>query len=246
MGAMLRESPTKQSLGRHTIRAIEGGYMISSFFDVFLEVSIGGGPFVPALASIHVDYNSAVAANAYSTDAFPPTGFFNSPSGVPTRYLNGLIARKFQYQIPKPPSPKPPPCLTCPPELFDFPAVMNFEVSTDGGGTYQPMTAQVSSTQVMARHSEDTADTRFFDTELLLFRVSPGPTLAGIMLRESPTLPSKGKTTVQTVPSPTGPGTYRIGSYFDVFTEVSLDNGTTWSPVVNPTHLELNPQPLPP
>ena len=57
-----------------------------------------------------------------------------------------------------------------------------------------------------------------------------------MMLRESPSLPSRGKTSVQ------GLGrTYRIGSFFDVFTEISLDGGQTWSPVVNPTHLELQP-----
>ena len=41
-------------------------------------------------------------------------------------------------------------------------------------------------------------------------------------------------------------GTYRIGSFFDVFTEISLDGGNTWSGVGNPTHIELNPQPFPP
>ena len=30
-----------------------------------------------------------------------------------------------------------------------------------------------------------------------------------------------------------------ISSFFDVFTEISLDSGQTWSPVAEPTHLEL-------
>jgi len=40
---MVRESPTKQSLGKHTIRSDPRGYRISSFFDVFLEFSLDDG-----------------------------------------------------------------------------------------------------------------------------------------------------------------------------------------------------------
>jgi hypothetical protein len=40
---MLRESPTKQSLGRHMIGSDPRGYRVSSFFDVFLELSMDDG-----------------------------------------------------------------------------------------------------------------------------------------------------------------------------------------------------------
>lgn len=42
---MIRESPAKASLGRTSVRTntLSGGYMISSFFDVFTEVSLDGG-----------------------------------------------------------------------------------------------------------------------------------------------------------------------------------------------------------
>ncbi len=42
-GVLLRESPTEASVGRYGARAVAEGYMISSFFDVFLEVSFDGG-----------------------------------------------------------------------------------------------------------------------------------------------------------------------------------------------------------
>jgi hypothetical protein len=52
---MLRESPTKQSLGKHTIRQDPRGYRVSSFFDVFLELSTdGGGTWIPANRSMRV------------------------------------------------------------------------------------------------------------------------------------------------------------------------------------------------
>lgn len=40
---MIRESPTKQSLGKHTIAPDPGGYRIGSFFDVWFELSTDGG-----------------------------------------------------------------------------------------------------------------------------------------------------------------------------------------------------------
>jgi hypothetical protein len=60
---MLRESPTKQSLGRHTIRSDPRGFRISSFFDVFLELSTDGGEnWVPADRSIRVQASAPPAA----------------------------------------------------------------------------------------------------------------------------------------------------------------------------------------
>jgi hypothetical protein len=53
------------------------------------------------------------------------------------------------------------------------------------------------------------------------------------MIRESPTLPSKGKTSITDIGAPgPGPGDngYHIDSFFDVFTELSLDGGMTWIP----------------
>jgi hypothetical protein len=50
----LRESPTKQSLGKHTIRSDPRGYRVSSFFDVFLELSTDNVNWFPANRSIRV------------------------------------------------------------------------------------------------------------------------------------------------------------------------------------------------
>ena len=52
---MLRESPTKQSLGKHTIAPDPRGYRVSSFFDVFTEISLNGGEtWIPANRSIRM------------------------------------------------------------------------------------------------------------------------------------------------------------------------------------------------
>ena len=61
------------------------------------------------------------------------------------------------------------------------------------------------------------------------------------MIRESPTLQSVGQTTVQPVP-----GGFRIDSFFDVFTELSVDGGASWIPASGgPTHVALNNVPEP-
>jgi hypothetical protein len=82
-----------------------------------------------------------------------------------------------------------------------------------------------------------------FQTEML--QLDLVGTLMGnpVMIRESPTLPSLGQTTVTDI----GGGQFRIDSFFDVFTELSLDGGQTWIPDSSgPTRVNLIPSPAMP
>ena len=78
-----------------------------------------------------------------------------------------------------------------------------------------------------------------FNTEMLslnLNGVIPGA--GAFMIRESPTLQSLGVTSVAGI----GGGQFRIDSFFDVFTELSIDGGATWSPATSgPAHFDLGP-----
>jgi hypothetical protein len=78
-----------------------------------------------------------------------------------------------------------------------------------------------------------------FNTEMLSMSLSGTTPLAPFMIRESPTLPSMGVTSIQDI----GGGMYRIDSFFDVFTELSLDGGATWMPASGPAHMVLVPEP---
>lgn len=83
-----------------------------------------------------------------------------------------------------------------------------------------------------------------FQTEMLamhLVKVSdPGPPARSFYLRESPSLASLGQTHI----TPDGGGMFRIDSFFDVFTELSLDDGQTWLPATNGSvRLNLIPAP---
>jgi hypothetical protein len=74
-----------------------------------------------------------------------------------------------------------------------------------------------------------------FDTELLsLDLVGTSPVRGSFMLRESPTLASTGLTRVEgACYGPVCPAVVlpmRISSFFDVFTEISTNGGTSWTP----------------
>jgi hypothetical protein len=70
--------------------------------------------------------------------------------------------------------------------------------------------------------------------DILTMSLSGGSMPGGVMIRESPTLPSTGLTTIQDL----GGGLYHINSFFDVFTELSLDGGQSWIPGSEALHLE--------
>jgi hypothetical protein len=70
-----------------------------------------------------------------------------------------------------------------------------------------------------------------FDTEMTQLSVQ---LTDGSLIRESPTLASTGQTQI----SDAGNGLYRIDSFFDIFTELSLDGGNTWIPGSNSGHVD--------
>jgi hypothetical protein len=83
-----------------------------------------------------------------------------------------------------------------------------------------------------------------FDTEMLGFDIRESPTLSSLRLRESPTKVSYGHVTVLKLAD----GSYHIDSFFDIFTELSIDDGQNWvgSDTPNtPLHLEGNGSPVP-
>ena len=88
--------------------------------------------------------------------------------------------------------------------------------------------------------------TGYFETEMLSMSLSSGPiTLPGIglteiLVQESPTMPSLGLTGIHDMFD----GNYFIDSFFDVFTELSLDGGFSYSPALNSERVVLNiPEP---
>lgn len=79
-----------------------------------------------------------------------------------------------------------------------------------------------------------------FQTEMLQLDAGFG----AFRLRESPTLRSLGQTTVSSVG-----GNFRVDSFFDILTELSVDEGRTWIPsqggMANPERVSLSMIPEP-
>ena len=53
---VVRESPSLSSLGQHSLTDNnDGTFLVDSFFDVFTEISVDGGAFIPAAESMRLD-----------------------------------------------------------------------------------------------------------------------------------------------------------------------------------------------
>lgn len=79
------------------------------------------------------------------------------------------------------------------------------------------------------------------DTEMLAMDLSGMSPLGALKIRESPSLPSHGRIVQQS------PGVdYPADSFFDVFFDISWDDGINWLPVQQPVHMEAVIQAIPP
>lgn len=118
-------------------------------------------------------------------------------------------------------------------ELEQFDSTFTGMVSINGGPD-QPVSG-TGPVSVLVHGKGDSA-TGTFQTEMLSMDLTMSD---GSLIRESPTLPSLGDTTITPVPGPI----YHIDSFFDVFVELSLDGGPTWIPSDGTTHVKLIPEP---
>lgn len=80
---------------------------------------------------------------------------------------------------------------------------------------------------------------RLFDTELVTLDLRGSGMPAGVMVRESPSRPSMGRTTLTSLSR----DRYRVESFFDVWLEISLDSGRSWHPARAPVRMSLERAP---
>jgi uncharacterized repeat protein (TIGR02543 family) len=119
-------------------------------------------------------------------------------------------------------------------EIEDFPAQLTGMISVNGS-PFQP--TQGTGPSRWIAYNKIGSATGTFSTEILALNLSANSPFGPFMLRESPTLASVGQSSITDL----GGGLYRIDSFFDVFTELSVDQGNSWIPGVVPTHLVLTP-----
>jgi hypothetical protein len=176
-------------------------------------------------------------ANAPSPDLPPiiPEGYL-SPSDVHARY-SGPALEVVLSMVEHQPFAALPPRVVCDPtgggnchEDHEFQSTLNAMVSINGDPAMPITMNGPVMTRALNKGPGDTTGT--FDVEMLSMMLTGGP---GVMIRESPSRPSLGKTSITDIgapgPAPGDPDNgYHIDSFFDVFTELSIDGGMTWIP----------------
>jgi hypothetical protein len=122
------------------------------------------------------------------------------------------------------------------PDEFDtFNAAMSGQISINGSPNQSHNGTGSGSLLVYGRSTA--AGT--FNSEILTLNLNENSSLGPFMLRESPTLATAGQFKVTNISG----NVYHIDSFFDVFTELSLDGGNTWIPSDTSTHVNLFPEP---
>ena len=123
-------------------------------------------------------------------------------------------------------------------EVFD--SVLDATVSADGGVTWVSITMTGPVTTKVYNYTSGQTGT--FDTEILSMNLVGNVGGYPVMIRESPTRSSTGRVSVEGGGG--GGGGYRIESFFDVFTELSIDGGQSWGPDLEaPGRMTLCPEP---
>jgi len=235
----LRESPTLASTGtQHT--AIKGGrYSVDSFFDIFTEVSVdGGGTWWPAAGSGTLTFSYPPECHFYQ-ELFPPPpldAMYTNNSADTIVYTSNVWIRSFNFNRYTMGMPLPPPGGN---QIHAFGDEVRFDMTMDGGATWSPVTTAGNNT-VRVTNAIDVPPARFFDTEMLSMDISGGGLPGGIMIRESPSKASLGKLNDERL---SGYG-YTFSSFFDIFTELSMDGGQNWHHASRsiPVFLVRNPE----
>jgi hypothetical protein len=232
-GVMIRESPTMPSRGGTSIvtggggGGAGGGAAVSSFFDVFTEISTDfGGSWSPAISGPANVEAQAIAEIWFYPDPYlpPPNSEYLDKGGLFAFYPNGIVISNVHQHSFTASIPPPPPGNSI---VHSFGSAVDMQISFDGGQTFSPATASASATMLISS-SQDSGDTRYFDTEMLQLDISGGSLPANVMIRESQTRASLGRISEYAIGG--GGGGYKIESFFDIYTEVSTDGGMSWYP----------------
>jgi len=98
-------------------------------------------------------------------------------------------------------------------------------VSSHGYGGIAHLTIHYTTTS-------DNGTLKYVDAEILSMNVSGGSFPAGVQFRESPTLVSGGQ-----LSSEVWQGALNLHADLDVYTELSLNGGQTWTPANSVMHM---------
>jgi hypothetical protein len=167
-------------------------------------------------ASYNSVVNTVVDSSSGITNVLDDTVSFTVP-GLGNLYIRDLSLGNLLNPMP------PPPYLGT--NYYNPPSTMlTLALSVDGLNWF-PAGASGPASVMIRNTNSPTGSTTVYDTEMLQLNLAGNSPFGPLMIRESPTKQSLGKHTI--APDPRG---YRVSSFFDVFTELSTDDGQTWHP----------------
>jgi hypothetical protein len=170
----------------------------------------------------------------------PPEGVYVSPADWHVLYANGIYLTDIRHSAFTASYPPPPPGESAI-ESFGstlqgtawIPNDPNPPIAVPFDIPNVPVTVHIG-------WGSQVGDTTYYNTEMLQLNVTWSSPFGTVLIRESPTLASLGQTGIR----PNGGG-YSIASFFDIFTELSLDEGNSWIPSTNPNGDEVYVKPEP-
>jgi hypothetical protein len=243
----IRESPSLPSPGETKVADNgDGTFNIDSFFDVFTELSIDGGPFQPQTNGAgRMDLQRATPRVDLNSPLLPPESnpvdcgnLISMYAGVDLHALfpNGIEFSNPRYKCFENVSRSVDPTTGGEIEGFDSIVEGTFD---DGSGPQ--LTTLVGPVQVLTQNNGGANQTGTFQTEIISMSLSGDVGGVSIEIRESPSMPSPGQVRVLDI----GGGNYQIDSFFDVFTELSVDGGPFQPQTNEASRIELTPVPEP-
>ncbi|UCG49376.1 MAG: hypothetical protein JSU94_06255 [Phycisphaerales bacterium] len=246
MPIIIREDPRKPSIGRQTnTDRGEGQFTVESFFDVFTELSVDGGQtWIAASNNIRMQLAPEPLPEpplVFDDDRFPARGSgYESVNSV--RYVGSVIETELVSLSLRGADPVNPISVMSLGGGGQYHIDSFFDVFTElsVGGTQFPVESFFDVfVEVTVDGGATDQTTGSWDAEIVSMSLSGDVGGTPVVIRENPSIASKGRMTVTDL----GNGRFSVESFFDVFTELSVDGGENWVAGDGPIRVELAPEP---
>jgi hypothetical protein len=195
----------------------------------------------PLVISLWLGSDVGATGVVSPTDAFPPpVGQYVSLNTAP--HTDGLsLQAEYEMRLVAGLSLSPLSLASLPPGNYQVDSFFDVFVEIDLPGLVGPQATFPDSIGLFVdilNSSGATGSGESWDTEILSMSLTGDVGGQQVVIREDPNRASTGQTTVTDL----GNVQFQIDSFFDVYTEISIDGGP-WVPSDNALHLELVPAP---
>src|SRR5262249_17040696 len=126
----------------------------------------------------------------------PPNDAYVSPAQYHALYAQGIVIKDVRHSYFTHSEPPPP---AGGQQIHTFGSQIDLQLSMDGGQTFHAMRAPAQ-VAVNVMNIGSSGQDGVFDTEMLQLDIQGGDLPAGVMIRESPSLPSRGGVTLDAQP----------------------------------------------